>query len=86
MMRRGRAVRHLVDFDSGVNMVGELGRFGEGKNYRGLSMGPGSRRLADLASSLPARVRRGTFSMMGGLQGSGRSRPPGSAPTTSPSG
>jgi hypothetical protein len=41
MMRRGRAVRYLVDFDSGVNMVGELGRFGEGKNYRGLSMGRG---------------------------------------------
>jgi hypothetical protein len=69
MTGRAQAARYLVDFDSGVNMVRALGRFLRGKDHRGLSMGPGSRRLADLASSLPSRARRGTFSGMGALQG-----------------
>jgi hypothetical protein len=67
--RRLRAARYLVDFDSGVNMVRALGRFLQGKDHGGLSMGPASRRLADLASSLPTQARRGTFSAMGLAQG-----------------
>jgi hypothetical protein len=69
MKRRARAARYLVDFDSGVNMVRALGRFLKGKDHRGLSMGPGSRRLADLVSSPPTRLRRGSFSVTGALQG-----------------
>ncbi len=69
MSRRARASRHLVDFDSGVNTVRAVGRFLRGKDHRALSMGPGSRALADLASSLPTRARRGIFSGMGVLQG-----------------
>jgi hypothetical protein len=69
MRARARAARHLVDFDSGVNTVRATARFLRGKDHGGLSMGPRSRTLAGLASSLPARVRRGTFSAMGGLQG-----------------
>lgn len=69
MRQRLRAARYLVDFDSGVNAARTLGRFLRGKDNRGLSMGPGSRRLADLASSPPTRVRRGTFSALGAMQG-----------------
>jgi hypothetical protein len=69
MSGRARAARYLVDFDSGVNMVRALARFLRGKDHRGLSMGPGSRALADLTSSLPTRARRGIFSGMGALQG-----------------
>jgi hypothetical protein len=65
---RLRAARYLVDFDSGVNVARTLGRYLRGKDHRGMSVGPGSRVLADLASSLPTRVRRGTFSAMGALQ------------------
>jgi hypothetical protein len=57
-----RAARYLVDFDSGVNMVRALARFLRGKDHRGLSVGVGSRRLANLVSSLPIRARRGSFS------------------------
>jgi hypothetical protein len=68
-MGRVRAARFLTDFDSSVNMVRALGRFFEGKDHRGLSIGPGSRRLANLASSLPPRLRRSSFIGMGGAQG-----------------
>lgn len=69
MSRRARAARYLVDFDSGVNTVRALGRFLRGKDHRGLSVGPGSRRLANLASALPTRVRRRAFSATGAQQG-----------------
>ena len=69
MTARLRAARRIVDFDSGVNTVRALGRFLRGKDHRALSVGPGSRRLADLSSSAPAAVRRATFSAMGALQG-----------------
>ena len=69
MRQRLRAARYLVDFDSGVNVARTLGRFLRGKDNRGLSVGPGSRRLADLASSLPAQARRAAFSAMGVAQG-----------------
>ncbi|WP_219420403.1 hypothetical protein [Pseudonocardia nigra] len=69
MRQRLRAARYLVDFDSGVNVARTLGRFLRGKDNRGLSVGPGSRRLADLASSLPMRARRATFPVMGVAQG-----------------
>ncbi|WP_219419173.1 hypothetical protein [Pseudonocardia nigra] len=69
MTRRLRVARYLVDFDSGVTAARSLGRFLRGKDNRGLSVGPGSRLLADLASSPPTRVRRGTFSALGALQG-----------------
>jgi hypothetical protein len=67
--RRLRAARYLVDFDSGVNVARALGRYLRGKDHRGMSVGPGSPTLADLASSLPSRARRGTFSSMGAQQG-----------------
>jgi hypothetical protein len=66
---RLRAARYLVDFDSGVNVARCLGRYLRGKDHRGMSVGPGSRVLAGLASSLPTRVRRGTFSAIGLQQG-----------------
>ena len=69
MSGRRRAARYLVDFDSGVNMVRALARFLRGKDHRGLSMGPGSRLLADLASSLPTRARRAAFTGTALLQG-----------------
>jgi hypothetical protein len=69
MTGRLRAARYLVDFDSGVNAARALGRYLRGKDHRGMSVGPGSRLLAGLASSLPTRVRRGAFSAMGVLQG-----------------
>jgi hypothetical protein len=69
MMGRLRAARFLTDFDSSVNMVRALGRFFEGKDHRGLSIGPGSRRLADLASSPPRVLRRLSFVGMGAAQG-----------------
>jgi hypothetical protein len=69
MSGRARAARRVVDFDSGVNMVRALGRFLRGKDHRALSVGPGSRGLADLSSSLPTPARRGMFSGMGVLQG-----------------
>jgi hypothetical protein len=69
MMGRLRAARFVTDFDSSVNMVRALGRFFEGKDHRGLSIGPGSRRLADLASSLPRTLRRSIFVGMGAAQG-----------------
>ncbi len=68
-MGRVRAARFLTDFDSSVNMVRALGRFFEGKDHRGLSIGPGSRRLADLASSAPRALRRLSFIGMGRAQG-----------------
>lgn len=68
-MRRLRAARFVTDFDSSVNMVRALGRFFEGKDHRGLSIGPGSRRLADLASSPPRTLRRSSFVAMGAAQG-----------------
>jgi hypothetical protein len=68
MTGRARAARYLVDFDSGVNVVRALGSFLRGQDHRALSMGPGSRGLANLVSSLPPRVRRGTFSSMGAVQ------------------
>ena len=69
MTTPSRAARYLVDFDSGVNMVRALARFLRGKDHRGLSVGVGSRRLANLVSSLPIRARRGSFSAQGVLQG-----------------
>ncbi len=59
-----RAARYLVDFDSGVNVVRAVGSSLRGQDHRGLSMGPGSRALAKLASSLPTRILRGTFPAM----------------------
>jgi hypothetical protein len=69
MSARLRAARYLVDFDSGVNAARAVGRYLRGKDHRGMSVGPGSRALAALASSLPTGVRRGGFSAMGALQG-----------------
>ncbi|WP_188189397.1 hypothetical protein [Nonomuraea sp. SYSU D8015] len=69
MRRRLRAAREQVDFDSSVNMVRALGRFLRGKDHRAMSVGPGSRTLAALATAPPARVRRLTFRAMGYLQG-----------------
>jgi hypothetical protein len=66
---RPRAARRVVDFDSGVNTVRALGRFLRGKDHRGLSVGPGTPRLSALVSAAPVRVRRGTFSGMGAVQG-----------------
>jgi hypothetical protein len=66
---RLRAARYLVDFDSGVNAARAVGRYLRGKDHRGMSVGPGSRPLAALVSSLPTGVRRGGFSAMGALQG-----------------
>ncbi len=57
-MSRLRAARFVADLDSSVNMVRALGRFLKGKDHSGLSVGPGSRRLADLASSPPRGLRR----------------------------
>ncbi|HSH22812.1 MAG TPA: hypothetical protein VK975_02010 [Acidimicrobiales bacterium] len=68
-MRKLRAARFVTDFDSSVNMVRALGRFFEGKDHRGLSIGPGSRRLANLASSPPGAHRRRSFVAMGAAQG-----------------
>jgi hypothetical protein len=68
-MRRLRAARFVTDFDSSVNMVRALGRLFEGKDHRGLSIGPGSRRLANLASSPSRQLRRFSFTGMGRAQG-----------------
>jgi hypothetical protein len=68
-MRRLRAARFVTDIDSSVNMVRALGRFFQGKDHRGLSVGPGSRRLADLTSSPSAALRRMAFIGMGTAQG-----------------
>ncbi|MDP9403931.1 MAG: hypothetical protein M3P85_11550 [Actinomycetota bacterium] len=68
-MPRVRAARFVTDFDSSVNMVRALGRLFEGKDHRGLSMGPGSRRLANLVSSPPRALRRLGFVGMGASQG-----------------
>ncbi|HEV2809553.1 MAG TPA: hypothetical protein VGV93_04040 [Acidimicrobiales bacterium] len=57
-MSRLRAARFVADLDSSVNMVRALGRFFKGKDHSGLSVGPGSRRLAKLASSPPPALRR----------------------------
>lgn len=67
--RRAWAARAVTDFDSSVNMVRALGRYLAGKDHRGLSVGPGSRRLADLASAPPPAVRRTVFAGMGAAQG-----------------
>lgn len=67
--RRARAARTLTDFDSSVNMVRALGRFLHGKDHRGMSVGPGSRRLADAMSALPEPLRRRLFRHMGVIQG-----------------
>ncbi|WP_327587513.1 hypothetical protein OHA25_11265 [Nonomuraea sp. NBC_00507] len=69
VMRRLRAARAQVDFDSSVNMVRATGRFLRGKDHRGMSVGPGSRVLAALASAPPARVRRLMYRAMGLVQG-----------------
>ena len=69
MMRRLKAARYLVDFDSGVGMVRAVGRFLAGKDHHSLGVGPRSRLLANLVSSLPTAARRGSFSGMGVLQG-----------------
>ena len=70
-MQRLRAARMLTDFDSSVNMVRALGRFFRGRDHRGLSMGPGSTRLADAVAGLPRSVRRRLFVGMGFAQGIG---------------
>ncbi|MFI7703113.1 hypothetical protein [Nonomuraea sp. NPDC049480] len=69
MRRRLRAARSQVDFDSSVNMVRALGRFLRGKDHRAMSVGPGSRTLAALATAPPAPVRRLTYRAMGLIQG-----------------
>jgi hypothetical protein len=68
-MRRLRAARMLTDFDSSVNMVRALGSFFRGRDHRGLSMGPGSDRLADAVAALPRPLRRRVFVAMGFSQG-----------------
>ncbi|WP_238447249.1 hypothetical protein [Micromonospora sp. 4G55] len=67
--KRARVARLVTDFDSSVNMVRALGRFLRGKDHRGMSVGPGSARLADALSALPAPLRRRMFIEMGALQG-----------------
>jgi hypothetical protein len=68
-MRRARTARLITDFDSSVNMVRALGRFLRGRDHRGISMGPGSRRLADAVAGLPHALRRRIFVGMGFSQG-----------------
>lgn len=59
--QRLRTARCLCDFDSSVAAVRTVSRFLRGKDFRGLGVGPGSARLADLASQLPS-PRDGTCS------------------------
>jgi hypothetical protein len=66
---RARASRRLTDFDSSVNMVRAIGSFLDGDDHRAMSLGPGSPRLANALSSLPDRVRRAMYSVMGVTQG-----------------
>lgn len=66
--RRLRTAWMLTDFDSSVNMTRALGRFLRGKDHRGLSIGPGSRRLANFASGLPSSVRRRLYRVTGAVQ------------------
>ncbi len=67
--RRAKAARQVTDFDSSVNMVRALGSFLHGKDHGGMSVGPSSRRLADVVSSLPRALRFQLFRVMGSLQG-----------------
>ncbi|MFI2371180.1 hypothetical protein [Streptomyces sp. NPDC018833] len=68
-MRRLEAARYLTDFDSSVNMVRAVASFLRGEDHRGLSVGPGSPRLAALLSAPPRPVRRRMFELMGFSQG-----------------
>lgn len=68
-MRRVRAARQITDFDSSVNMVRAIGSFLNGEDHPGLSVGPSSLRLGDIASSPPRTIRRLIFNTMGIMQG-----------------
>jgi hypothetical protein len=67
--RRARVARLVTDFDSSVNMVRALGRFLHGKDHRGVSIGPGSARLAGALAAAPSGLRRRMFRWTGALQG-----------------
>ncbi|UUU19074.1 hypothetical protein [Streptomyces sp. DSM 40750] len=69
MRQRLRTARCLCDFDSSVAAVRTVSRFLRGKDFRGLGVGPGSARLADLASQLPSPARRHLFVRAAHLQG-----------------
>ncbi|MFI2433341.1 hypothetical protein [Streptomyces sp. NPDC018693] len=63
MGRRVRVGRCLCDFDSSVAEVRAVSRFLRGQDFKGLGVGPGSVRLADLLSHLPSTARRRLFVM-----------------------
>ncbi|MDQ1042568.1 hypothetical protein [Streptomyces sp. V4I2] len=69
MRQRLRTARCLCDFDSSVAAVRAVSRFLRGRDFRGLGVGPGSARLADLASHLPSPARRRLFVLAAHLQG-----------------
>ncbi|MEV1078043.1 hypothetical protein AB0I98_07265 [Streptomyces sp. NPDC050211] len=69
MRQRLRTARCLCDFDSSVAAVRAASRFLRGKDFRGLGVGPGSARLADLASHLLSPARRRLFVFAAHLQG-----------------
>jgi hypothetical protein len=69
MLTRTRAARYLTDFDSSVNTVRAQARFLHGKDHPAMSMGPSSRRLANLAAKPPDRVRAAIYRVMGFAEG-----------------
>ncbi|MQS06774.1 hypothetical protein [Streptomyces alkaliphilus] len=65
LMSRAKGARFQTDFDSSANTVRALGSFLHGESHRGMSMGPGSPRLANGLARLPRPVRRRIFAGMG---------------------
>lgn len=68
-MPRRDAARLLTDLDPAVAMVRALGGFLRGRDHRGLPVGPGSARLADLPPAPSERGRRRARTPRGHPQG-----------------